>query len=639
VSRSKSNIGDFSTTETGATSADVPGSRKGRQKENTMSMSTNASTVVRTDLEAQHAYLESLRERGFDFNLMVADAFVRGIRDIGYKSTGTALNEQNDNGIQAGAENVHVVFGFDGPENKPTKIAIVDDGHGMEPGMLRASVLWGGTHRENDRTGFGRYGYGLPSSSVSIGRRFTVYSRIAGEPFQSVTLDVDDLGSGTYRDEAGQIVVPEPSPEELPAWVQEYIDEYLGHFVDGLAHGTVVVIEKIDRLSYKTTVSLQTHLLQTFGVTYRNFVPRLVKIWVNGHLAEPVDPLFTTPGYRFYDLDEDRAESLEPTAIEVKDEKGNVQGVIKVRYSYLPPTFPRKDKTQEGGPRNTNARFAIMKEYNRGIIVLRNGRQIDVVTQSPWTTFQNNDRFWGVEIDFPAVLDQEFSITTSKQQVVISERIWQALEQAGVYRVIRDLRKRYDQESKALKVRLEEENKKRASEQAMEDAQRFKARKPGADAERREQGRRQLEEQARKLAQQSGRPFELVERELQLETQDRPYKVEVASVPGGLPFYWVEPRGAQTVLYFNSAHRFYTDVYAGPGSTPRLRAAMEVLLFVLGENELDATGDRQLFYQTERVAWSNDLNTALNRLDQIASIADEEATAEAIAEDEAMVGS
>ncbi len=374
-------------------------------------------------------------------------------------------------------------------------------------------------------------------------------------------------------------------------------------------------------------------------MTYRNFIPRLVKVWVNGHLAEPVDPLFITPGYRFYDLDEDRAEPLEPAIIELKDDAGNVEGVIKVRYAYLPPTFPRRDKTQEGGPGNINARFAIMKEYNRGIIILRNGRQIDVVTQGAWTTFQNNDRFWGVEVDFPAVLDREFSITTSKQQVVLSERIWQVLERAGVYRVIRDLRKRYERERLELRDRLEEEGKKRASEQAMEDAQRFKARKPGAEAERREQGQRHLEEEARKLAQQTGRPFEVVERELELEAQEHPYKIEAVNVPGGIPFYWVEQHGAQTVLHLNTGHRFYTDVYAGPGSTPRLRAALEVLLFVLGENELDATGDRQLFYQSERVVWSNDLNTALNRLDQIASVADEMATAEAIAEDMAAVSS
>ena len=44
----------------------------------------------------------------------------------------------------------------------------------MEPDMIRAAVLWGGTHRPNDRRGFGRYGFGLPSAAVSVTRRYHV---------------------------------------------------------------------------------------------------------------------------------------------------------------------------------------------------------------------------------------------------------------------------------------------------------------------------------------------------------------------------------------------------------------------------------------------------------------------------------
>ena len=78
-----------------------------------------------------------MRGKGFDFSLMVADAFVRGIRDIGYKSTATALDELIDNSIQAGATNIHVVFGFEGKSTKPIRVAIIDDGHGMDADMTR----------------------------------------------------------------------------------------------------------------------------------------------------------------------------------------------------------------------------------------------------------------------------------------------------------------------------------------------------------------------------------------------------------------------------------------------------------------------------------------------------------------------
>jgi hypothetical protein len=70
------------------------------------------------------------------------------------------------------------------------------------------------------------------------------------------------------------------------------------------------------------------------------------------------------------------------------------------------------------------------------------------------------------------------------------------------------------------------------------------------------------------------------------------------------------------VLFLNTAHRFFRDLRVGPGTNPRLRAGLEVLLFVIGDAELDAEGDRRLFYETERSVWSQQPNVALDRLDQ-----------------------
>jgi hypothetical protein len=53
-----------------------------------------------------------------------------------------------------------------------------------------------------------------------------------------------------------------------------------------------------------------------------------------------------------------------------------------------------------------------------------------------------------------------------------------------------------------------------------------------------------------------------------------------------------------------------------------LRAGLEVLLFVIGDCEQDATDERRLFYQVERGEWSVRLAVALDRLGQIDSIDD-----------------
>jgi hypothetical protein len=572
--------------------------------------------VVSADLKKQREYADRMSQGGFDFSLVVGDAFVRGIRDIGYKHTGTALDELIDNAIQAEAEKVHVVFGFEGDsEKKPDRLAVIDDGHGMDDLMIRLAVLWGGTHRENDRTGFGRYGYGLPSASVSQGKRFTVYSKPVDGKWHRVTVDLDDIKNGKYTNREGRIVVPAASPATLPDWLENHLGEHFGG--DALDHGTIVEIEKVDRLTWKTASSLERSLLEHFGITYRNFL-REIEILVNGKRVEPCDPLFLTPGFRFYDIDSDRAVALPPLAIEVKDGAGVVH-MVKARFAHMPPTFQLKDKTSpKSGKGNLNPRFAVMKDHN-GIIVLRNGRQIDVLTSGcPWTTFVNYDRNWDVEIDFPAGLDEEFSITTSKQQIRLSERMWDIFKEAGVYAAIEEMRRILGRQRADVNAAKDEDpTKKRASEQAMEDAIKYKTRKPGADpVQRVKESEAEFKREVERRARDSGVDPETVEAEFRAEVQGAPYKLRTEEMPGA-PFFRMVQMGGQKVLYFNKAHRFYTDVYAGNNSNPSVRAALEVLLFVIGDSELDSSGERHLFYQTERAEWSTRLNVALDLLSEI----------------------
>ena len=49
-------------------------------------------------------------------------------------------------------------------------------------------------------------------------------------------------------------------------------------------------------------------ILET-GITYRNFT-RSIDIYIDNQLVEPVDPLFITEGYRWYDENSLRAEAL-----------------------------------------------------------------------------------------------------------------------------------------------------------------------------------------------------------------------------------------------------------------------------------------------------------------------------------------
>src|SRR5207249_3765042 len=193
--------------------------------------------------------------------------------------------------------------------------------------------------------------------------------------------------------------------------------------------GTIVLIGKLDKLTWKSANTLQNNLLEHFGVAYHKLRGEF-DLWVNSKRVEPIDPLFLTPGYRWYDLDAERAKAIDPLRIDVKDKETKaVVGHINVRFSYMSPRFASTDKTKKAEGKNANERFPILKEYN-GFIVARMGRVIEVVRHCPLTTFMNNDRYIKIEIDFDASLDEEFNVPTAKQRVDVSDRVWEILKES-----------------------------------------------------------------------------------------------------------------------------------------------------------------------------------------------------------------
>ena len=527
-------------------------------------------------LAAQRAYAAKGGSKA-KLGLVVPEAFVRGIRDLGYRSNGDALAELIDNAIQAYADRIDVVFGFDehGSAKKPSQVAVIDNGHGMEPDMIRMAVMWGGTHRENDRHGLGRYGYGLPCASVSLGRRFTVYSVVEGGDVHAVTIDLDQLTSGKYTDRSGEIVVPAARQSQPPPFVMEAIEA--AHGIPWRT-GTVIVIEKLDRLEWTTVQGLRDNLGRQFGVTYHKLRGEAA-LYVDGQFVEPIDPLFTNPGFGFHDLDGDRAHGLDPVRVEARDPgDGRYLGAITLRYAWLPPSFGSIDKGRDAVGMNANPRFAIMKDYH-GLVFSRNGRLIDVQTRTPWTTLINNDRYIKIEVEFSASLDEAFGVTTSKQQVTVSPFAWDLLFQAGLPKAIEQLR---------IKVK---EAKLRRRVQALT---------PGPDDHR-------LSERV------MAAPGDPTPRQGELDLAPSRYHVDFAHEPGAA-FFRVDNSAGTNTLHLNMAHRFFTDVYDGPASSPDLRAALEIMLFAFGDAATVAADAANPVPDARLAKWSRRLDEALTSL-------------------------
>lgn len=589
------------------------------------------TAAIPKGLQEQRDYIAKLESDEFGWDLMVGDAFVRGMRDIGYKSTAFALAELVDNSIQAGAGKIDVVFGFDDGA-KPTQMAIIDDGHGMEPKMVRASLVWGAGTRADNTDGFGKYGYGLPSASISQCFRVTVFSKTVDGEWSSAYLDIDEIRRGDWT-VGNRIQMPEEKQETPPKFVVDYLKK--ARRWEDFEHGTVVIWDRLDgnRIDRRRREELRNTLVTNLGVIYRNHLT-VTPMTVDGADVEPCDPLFLTEGFRFYDLDVDRAIELPPAKIPVKDKKTEeVLGTMNVRFARMPATFFRKPEfkhTNKPSKTNMNDRLEIA-DANNGVIFLRNGRQIDVL-RPPRRLGKINattDRLWAVEVDFDAALDDFFSITTSKQQVTPDDRIWDMLaDKANLFKVIGEMRSAYEKEAKRVATEAEQaKNAKRASVEAIEEAAKFRTtRTPEDSPQRQVEAQNNLDQEAERRTGKSGLSSAAVEQELVAGREGITNIVETEEMPGA-PFFRCVQEGGTRVLYLNVAHPFYTDLYRGPGASPRLRAGLEVLLWTLGNAEVDADpdSDRRRFYGRERASvWTPHLADALEQLTRISLVDDDE---------------
>jgi hypothetical protein len=261
--------------------------------------------------------------------------------------------------------------------------------------------------------------------------------------------------------------------------------------------------------------------------------------------------------------------------------------------------------------------------------ICRDGREIECIQPpSDWTRFQVYDRNIKIEIDFDPELDEFFGITTAKQQITISEEMWDRLRNRGkLMDLITDLRKRLKRDKKSLDAQMEN------TLVEEEEREKFKPTKREPTERKRQKARERLEREADKISEQERRERETVIAELEEAGADRPFRVNFVSVMEG-PFYRPERIGEQKRLYINTAHPFYDKVY---NVVPEARAALEVVLFVLADAELDAENDFETFYQMARTTWSERLRHALEQLSSDESIFDAASAAAAMTEIELQV--
>lgn len=326
------------------------------------------------------------------FSIIKLDSFILATRDSGYKGTNSAIAELIDNSIQARSTKISITITPAEDAHFGIEISVLDNGSGMESHTLRQALRFGGSSRFNDRTNLGRFGMGLPNSSLSQSRRVEVYTWARLPDVWHSYIDVDEIASGKM------IAVPEPNRRALPSRV------------NAASSGTLVCWSRCDRLDNRRISTLHRKLLFFLGRVFRFFLWDGIKIFVNDTEVEPVDPLYlnkasvTTGASQF-------GETLN-YSIQIPSATGSNQNVgnVIVRFSELPvhrwQHFPNEKKQEMGITKGA------------GVSVVRANREIDY----GWFFMngkrkENYDDWWRCEVKFEPVLDEAFGITHTKQQI------------------------------------------------------------------------------------------------------------------------------------------------------------------------------------------------------------------------------
>jgi hypothetical protein len=341
---------------------------------------------------------------------------VTALRDSGYLNATNAIAELIDNSIQAGATSIELLCA----ETEQTvntrrrsrihQIAVLDNGCGMSSDVLRAALQFGNGSFLQDRSGIGRFGMGLPNSSLSQANRVDVWTWQDGRQPAYSYLDYHEIKRGDIRE------VPPPSARDVPA-VWKAAAQRIG------GAGTLVVWSDIDieRCQWGTARAIINNSELTIGRIYRRFIGsgqvsiRLAAFnysnptgFTIDRLAEANDPCYLmsrTCCPEPWDSEPMFEAWGEPTAFTVEHDGRTFE--VNVRFSIA------KRVAREGynpGRRDHGQHAA----RNVGVSIMRADRELEL--QLDWTTRHDpRERWWGAEVQFPPELDELFGVTNNKQ--------------------------------------------------------------------------------------------------------------------------------------------------------------------------------------------------------------------------------
>ena len=558
------------------------------------------------------------------FSIVDTPMAVEALRDSGYMSTTHALAELIDNSIESGATSIEV-FGVTQRDDNTRRftlkeLAVLDNGGGMGADTLRRSLRYGdGTRRA--REGIGRFGVGLPNSSMSQAKQVDVWSWQSSVTNALHTrLSIADVNSGLHE-------IPEPTLQNIP---RVYHDASHMEFGDS---GTLVVWSDLDRVEWKRASTTFQHTEDLLGRIYRRFLakpserlhpddPRndigpqrtiqCIPIQQVGNKFEveednivavrPNDPLYLMsgtscsedfgPGPMFTEL------AGSPFVVPVK--YNGQEYPVRVRAAYArahvrDPSNPEATWPEDyAGWDSGKTPWGKHASQNIGVSLMRAHRE--VMLDDSWVSGDDpRERWWTVEVDFPTDLDEVFGLTNNKQGTMTFPRLarydWERealpgeespgdvrrrMEEEGDPRVsLLNLRRQIANARGLMRSRVREARRSRGTRHVESEGQKADAKVTAAVKQRIEEGHKGKSDLAGELAteeEQRNKQVESLVVKHHIDEQDALREIDETIKAGNLvrwiqssqsspAFFDVEALPSLLQVALNTDHPVYAHLY------------------------------------------------------------------------------
>jgi hypothetical protein len=215
---------------------------------------------------------------------------IESLRDFGY-SLPTAIADLIDNSITASASEIRISIES---RSQRAHISVIDNGSGMSPDRLVEAMRMGAAGPLSARTGndLGRFGLGLKTASLSIGRCLTVITKRAGDAEPSIRRwDIEHVrATGRWT------LLAEPTAAAKP-----YIE-----LIAARKSGSAIIIENLDRASFLHVAdnAKDTHLADALkelsahlGMVFHRFIEEGLTIKLGAAAIKAWDPFLQAKSF------------------------------------------------------------------------------------------------------------------------------------------------------------------------------------------------------------------------------------------------------------------------------------------------------------------------------------------------------